>query len=299
MPEQEEEIHRLSQYLIDEIILAFGLQKNAFSRRAFNLVFERITTRLAGICVTTDRKIATEGFPAAVGWMASHWVKEVRRRGSETIPPTGPLLVISNHIGAYDILVAPAQIDRPDVKIIASASPFFMSLPNASQHMLYVSDEPGSRMAATRQAIKHLHAGGTLLLFGTGLVDPDPEVYPHAEDEIQHWSASIDLFLQQVPETRVVVSILSGIVLPRWACSPLTWLRRIDWQKRRIAEYGQVIEQLLFPRPPAIRPSMSIAPPVSVDELRSESGSERVLEAVARRGEALLKEHLAWVRSET
>jgi len=299
MQDQDEEILSLSRYLVDEIILAFGLQRTAFSRRFFNLFFQDVTTRLSSICVQTDCKIATQGFPAALGWMASHWVKEVWTRGAPAVPASGPLLVISNHIGAYDILVVPAQVNRPDVKIIASASPFFMNLPNASQHMLYVSDEAGSRMAATRQAIKHLRAGGALLLFGTGLVDPDPEVYPHAENEIQHWSASIDLFLQQVPETRVVVSILSGIVLPRWAHSPLTWLRRIDWQKRRIAEYGQVIEQLLFPRPPDIRPSMSIALPVSVEQLRSESGSERVLPAVARRGQALLKDHIAWVRSQT
>ena len=96
----------------------------------------------------------------------------------------------------------------------------------------------------------------------------------------------------------MVISILSGIVLPRWAHSPLTWLRRIDWQKRRIAEYGQVIEQLLFPGKPDISPSMTIAPPVSVETLRSESGSERVLPAVVRRGKALLDDHIAWVNSQ-
>ncbi len=124
-------------------------------------------------------------------------------------------------------------------------------------------------------------------------------MYPQAEVAIENWSASIDLFLRQAPEAQVVLCILSGIVLPRWAHSPLTRLQKVDWQKRRVAEYGQVLAQLLFPGEPNIRPSMSIAAPVSVATLRSESGSERALPAVIARGQALLADHMAWVRSQT
>jgi len=67
MPETDNEIHALSQYIIDEIILAFGLKKTARNRRLFDLLLHRITTRLAAICVQTDRKIPAEGFPAATG----------------------------------------------------------------------------------------------------------------------------------------------------------------------------------------------------------------------------------------
>ncbi len=298
MHEEDEEIHALSQYLIDEIIMAFGLKKTTGTHRLFDFILNRVTIRLSTICVMTDRKIVTDGFPAAVGWMAGHWVREVTTRGAGFVPAKGPLLVVSNHVGAYDILVVPSQINRRDVKIITSDTPFFKSLLNASRHMIYASDDPGERMVAARQGISHLQEGGALLLFGTGLIDPDPAVYPHAENDIGSWSPSIDLFLRQVPQAKVVVSILSGIVMPRWAHSPLTWLRRVDWQKRRIAEYGQVIEQLLFPRKPDISPSMTIAPPVSVEELRRECGSDRLLPAVIARGKSLLAEHLAWIQAE-
>ena len=164
--------------------------------------------------------------------------------------------------------------------------------------MIYASDDPGSRMAAARQGIAHLQKGGALLLFGTGLIDPDPDVYPHAEIAVGNWSPSINLFLRQTPQAQLVISILSGIVMPKWAHSPLTWLRRVEWQKRRIAEYGQVIEQLFFPGKPNISPSMTIAPPVSVDELRHESGSKDVLPAVIARGKALLADHINWVSSQ-
>ncbi len=294
---EDEEIHALSNYLVDEIILAFGVKRTPATHRLFDFFFRGITTRLSAICVLTDRKIAMEGFPAATGWMAGHWVQQVSMRGAETIPPSGPLLIVSNHVGAYDILVVPSQINRRDVKIIASDTPFLKSLKNASQHMIYASDEPGSRMAAARQGLAHLQGGGALLLFGTGLIDPDPEVYPHVEEEIGNWSPSVDLFLKKVPRAQVVICIVSGIVMPRWAHSPLTWLRRIDWQKRRIAEYGQVIAQLLFPGKPSILPSMSIAPPVKAEALRLESGNDRFLPAVIVRGKTLLADHITWIRA--
>ena len=41
---------------------------------------------------------------------------------------------------------------------------------------------------------------------------------------------------------------------------------------------------------------MSIAPPVDMETLRRESGSDRVLPAVIARGESLLAEHLAWIK---
>jgi hypothetical protein len=296
MPDRDPEIQALSRYLIDEISMAFGLQKTARTRRALSFLLGKVTDRLASICVLTDRRIAAQGFPAATGWMASHWVREVRTRGAGKVPAVGPLLVVSNHVGAYDIVVVPSQINRRDIKIIASDTPFFKSLPNASLHMIYANNDPGERMAAARQGIAHLRQGGALLLFGTGLIDPDPAVYPHAETEIGSWSASIDLFLRQVPEAQVVVTILSGIVQPKWAHSPLTRLMKVDWQKRRVAEYGQVISQLLFPRKADIFPSMSIAAPVSVEQLRSESDSGRLLPAVVRRGKALLAEHMDWIK---
>jgi hypothetical protein len=298
MRDNDPEIHALSQYLIDEIIMAVGLKKTTRTHRIFDFLLNRITVRLSTICILTDRKIAADGFPSAAGWMASHWVREVNARGAQSVPAEGPLLIVSNHVGAYDILVVPSQINRRNVKIIASDTPFFKSLPNASRHMIYAPDTPAGRMVAARQGIAHLQEGGALLLFGTGLIDPDPAVYPNALDEIGNWSPSIDLFLRQVPQAQVLVCIVSGIVMPKWAHSPLTRLRRVEWQKRRIAEYGQVIWQLLFPGKPNITPSITIAPPVSVDELRKESGSDRLLAVVISRGRTLLADHTAWLKAQ-
>jgi hypothetical protein len=296
MGQRDADIRSLSKSLIDEIVNAVGLPKTPAARWTFGLFFRRVAERLSAIAVTADRMIATDGFPAAAGWMMSHWVKNVTRRGVETIPAAGPLLVVSNHCGAYDSLVVPSQLGRTDIKLISSDVPFLKNLPNACNHLIFLSDNPQQRMAAARAGIRHLQAGGALLLFGTGLIDPDPAVYPNAEREIENWSPSIDLFLRQAPGTNVLVTIVSGIISPKWAHHPVTWLRQIGWQKRRLAEFSQVIQQLFFPGQLYVSPHVSFAPPLTSETLRGESDSDRLLPAIIARGKSLLAEHIKWIQ---
>jgi hypothetical protein len=283
----------LFRSLLDEIVNAAGLRKTLAARRAFSLFFRKAARRLAEIGATTDRMVRTDGFPAACRWMMSHWVRNVTTRGAEYIPEQGPLLVVSNHVGAYDIVVVPSQINRPDLKIIASDIPYLKNLPNAAEHLIFLTDEAGDRMTAARAGIRQLQEAGSLLLFGTGKIDPDPDFSPDAGQYIERWSSSIDLFLRQAPQARVVVSIASGFLTRHWLQHPLTHLRRVDWEKRRVAEFGQVLQQLFRPGSLYVSPRVSFSPPVSVDELRRESASGQVMPAIIARGKALLAEHLA------
>ena len=298
MSQPDTEIKALSNTLILEIINAIGLPKTAITKQAFDLLVHRAAGRLAEIGVTFDRLIDRDGFPSACGWALTKWCRDITARGSESVPQTGALLVISNHAGAYDSAVIAARLGRNDLKFISSDVAFLKNLPNTSEHFIFISaDDPFSRMAGVRCGIRHMQDGGALLLFGTGLVDPDPAVYPGAEKEIENWSPSIDLLLRQVPDANVVVTIVSGIVSPRWAHHPVTWLKRIPWQKRRLAEFGQVLQQLFFPGRLYVSPCLSFAAPVTVAELRRESGTNRVLPAVIARGKALLAEHIAWTQT--
>jgi hypothetical protein len=298
MSQPDTEIKALNNALILEIINAVGLPKTAFTKRIFDLLFHKAAGRLAGIGVTFDKEIASNGFPSACAWALTNWCHDITARGSESVPQTGSLLVISNHAGAYDSVVIASLLGRNDLKFIASDVAFLKNLPNTREHFIFVSaDDAYDRMAAARCGIRHLQNGGALLLFGTGLIDPDPAVYPGAEKEIENWSSSIDLFLRQVPDANVVVTIVSGIVSPRWARHPVTWLKRIAWQKRRLAEFGQVLQQLFFPGRLYVEPRVSFAPPVPAARLRDESDTKGVLPAVITRGKALLAEHIAWTQT--
>lgn len=285
------DLRLLSDTLLDEIANALGLRRTAAARRTFGLFFRRATERLAAIGLTANRIVRTEGFPQACAWMMSHWVRDVRTRGAENIPPEGPLLVVSNHVGAYDILVIPSQINRPDLHIISSDIPYLKNLPDASRHLIFLTDEPADRMSAARAGMRHLQSGGSVLLFGTGLIDPDPAHSSEAARHIERWSPSIDLFLKVVPQARLVLSIASGFLTERWLKHPLTRLRPPGWQRQRIAEFGQVIQQLFFPGTFFVNPAVSFSQPFDAGTLRNESGSERLLPAVIARGKALLEEH--------
>ena len=281
-------IETLTDTLLDEIVNAAGLRKTLAARRTFGLLFRRAADRLSAIGLAADRMIRTDGFPAACRWMMSHWVGNVTTRGAENIPPEGPLLVVSNHVGAYDILVAPSQLNRPDLKIISSDIKYLKNLPHACEHLIFLTDKPHDRMAATRAGIRHLQGGSALLLFGTGRIDPDPALSAEAEKHLENWSPSIDLFLRMAPQAKVVLSIASGFLTSRWMNHPLTRLRRVDWEKRRIAEFGQVLQQLFFPGTIYVSPSVSFAPPITAEEL-GENPRQKLIEQARR----LLADHLA------
>ena len=281
-------IETLTDTLLDEIVNAAGLRKTPAARRTFGLLFRRAADRLSAIGLAADRMIRTDGFPAACRWMMSHWVGNVTTRGAENIPPEGPLLVVSNHVGAYDILVAPSQVNRPDLKIISSDIKYLKNLPHACEHLIFLTDKPYDRMAATRAGIRHLQGGSALLLFGTGRIDPDPALSAEAEKHLENWSPSIDLFLRMAPQVKVVLSIASGFLTSRWMNHPLTRLRRVDWEKRRIAEFGQVLQQLFFPGTIYVSPSVSFAPPITAEELGENPRQKLIVQA--RR---LLADHLA------
>jgi hypothetical protein len=290
------EIRKLSNAIIGEIFLALGFSKTGTAYRRFGWAFRKAADRLSSISVTADRLIAAEGFASASAWMLTNWCNRVICHGAETIPEKGPVLVISNHAGSYDTFVIASQTGRKDLKLISSDVPFLKSLPNAKSHLIFLSDKTQDRMVAARAGIRTLKEGGALLLFGTGLIDPDPEVYQDAEAWIEKWLPSTDLFLRTVPETQVVLSIVSGVVAKHWARHPITWIKRIDWQKRRLAEFSQVIQQLLFPGSLFLKPNISFSKPITVDELQRDSLGERLLPEVIRRAKILLAEHMDWVK---
>ena len=293
------EIKALSDLLIYEILNAVGLPKTERLHRAIAPLFHKATDKLATIGVTFDRLVAEAGFPKAAEWALTNWCTGVKARGAEQVPAEGPLLVVSNHPGTYDALAITSRLKREDIRIISSDIPFLKKLSHAHSHFIFLSDNIHDRMTAARAGIRHLQDGGAVLIYGSGQIDPDPSVSAEAVRHIDLWSQSIDLFLRLVPETRLLLTIVSHTVDAKWARSPITWLRRKGLDKRRLAEFGQVLQQLFFPGSLYLSPRLGFAPPVSVAELHHESSSEQVLPAIIRRAKALLAEQMAWAVAPT
>jgi len=286
------EVANLTKLLISELVGAIGLPKRKFILRLFWIIFHRPLSRLASLGLTFDHRVAEDGLPKASEWVLTNWCSHITAKGTENIPDEGPLLIVCNHPGTYDALIIFSQVGRKDIRWISTEIPFLDNLPHTRNHIIFASKTNAlKRMSAMRSAIRHLQTGGVLLYIGSGQIDPDPAIYPNAAENIKEWLAGIDFFFHHVPELRLLPTIVSGVVSPKWAHSPITRLRRKDVDKRRLAEFGQGISQLLFPGKLMFKPYVSFGSPVTYATLVRESSQENVLPAVIARTKKLLDEH--------
>lgn len=293
-PEEEiADVEMVTTRLLEEVFFAVGLSKTGFACRHFGWMFRPIAKRLADMFVPFDQDLGKYGTQEACRRFIPYFVKEVKARGMENIPTSGPVVVASNHPGAYDSFAIISRIPRPDVKIIISDIPFFKYMPNARERVLYATSEPSSRMNALRASLRHLEQGGCLVIFATGLIDPDPEVWGEAEasQHLEHWSPSLEMFQKKVPDAKLIVTITSGVLDPGWAESRLTHIVKPGIDRRRLAEFGQVISQLLRPGKKLYTPHISFAPPVTRGEM--EAQGDAIMTNIISRAKALLKDHMA------
>jgi hypothetical protein len=280
----------LSESLINELVTAVGLRPTKFNHQLFWRLFRKITDSFAEIGATHDQITASQGFPAACQWALSQFCQDVQVQGAENIPDRGPLLVLSNHPGAYDALVTFSNLEGHNILSVSPPIPFLERLPHTGKHFLYAPrDNASERMVVFRKAIRHLNEGGTLNYFGSGHRDPDPSVYPGAIDAIDHWLNVFGFFFKQVKGLRILPTIISGVISPKWVKHPITWLRKKQIDRQRLAEFGQVITQLIKPGKLMLSPRISFGESFVEQDLRQVVGQGKLYPAVIGRAKLLYR----------
>jgi hypothetical protein len=282
----------LTRFILDEILIALKQPPHGIARRIFGPLLKLPARRFAVLMAEVDRRVAQNGIVAAAQWLLTQIVTGIDARGTEHIPHSGPVLVASNHPGAYDVVALIAAIGRDDLKIIASDVAFTRSLIATSAHLIYVNpDDRGApdRMVAIRSGIRHLQAGGALLIYPTGIVDPDPDISPGLEESLQTWSGSLEIFLRRVPQTGVVPAIVSSVLSKRYLNNPLVKIPQAAWEKRKLAEFIQVSRQMIAKRPIDLTPRITFGEAVTGKELRE--SEEHYLPAIMVRARQALAEH--------
>jgi 1-acyl-sn-glycerol-3-phosphate acyltransferase len=273
-----------------DILDAVGLSPASPLRVALRPLFWPPVHLFARVAAEFDQHVAQSGLMDAVRWVLPRFVDGVRAQGTENIPDTGPLVIASNHPGASDGLAIASCLPRDDLKVVVTDRPFFRGLHAASSYLIYTPRDAAGRMSVVREAIRHLRAGGSLLIFAHGHLEPDPEVASGAEVALERWSPSVPLFLRQVPGASLVVTVVSGVLAPSALRHPLTRLRE-DWQGRQLmAEFVQIAQQVLVWRRYGLVPTVRFGAPLAARDLLAGRDLNAALAAILVRARELLAE---------
>ena len=292
-------IQSIQSAITDEIFYALGLKRRGFLRQSLGWVFTPIAKTFARIAAAVDQATAQGGPPAGCQKMLDLLGVEVQVQGRSNVPVEGPTVILANHPGAYDSMAIGSLLPRRDLKAIVAKTRFYQVLPHIHPELLYASDDQGDKLLVIKRAVEHLKRGGSLLQFGSGLIEPDPATHPVGAEVFEKWSPSIEILLRKVPETQVVPTIASGVLLERFFHHPLVSLRKGLMDKRRLAEFIQIIQQMLFPKTVIAHPQISFGTPFTLAEIERDASTRRIMHEVINKVEFQLSQHLRWIGSRT
>ena len=260
-------VNDVTEALFAQLMKVMGMRHPSWVTRGLFPIFHTPIRRMSSLLVELDSNIPLIGWNPAVNLFLDHLVTRLELVGEDNIPSQGPLMVVCNHPAALDVVILAAAIKRNDLKIIASDIPIVQMLPHIAQHSIPVPYNIPRRLQTVRSAIRHLEGDGAIFIFPRGNVEPDPAVSPGAEQSLSGWSASIELFLRQVPNTQTVVAIASGMLSAGWYKNPLVRMWKKYEQRQKVAEIFQIAAQLVTGKTPTATPRVSFSPPLTITDL--------------------------------
>lgn len=262
--------------LVGEIFYALGVSRDGLVRRALGALFRGPAGRLGAIAARADAAAGAAGIGAGSRSVLGDLSVRVSARGADGIPLAGPLLVVANHPGGLDSLAILARIPRRDVHVIISDAPLTRAFEHAGRNFIYASPGAKGRAAALRTAIDRLRAGGAVLVFPRGDVEPDPELAASPAGALGEWSRSVEVMLRAAPGVRLLAAAASGALSPRYARGPLSLLRRSPERKQKLAEVRQFLAQAFRPGRLRLEIHLSFAAPVEGADILARGGMSAV-----------------------
>jgi hypothetical protein len=250
------QLESLTQINLDDLVVSFGWQNRPTLARLLRRLAHSPARKFAELMFKFDESVGKCGLADAARLPLRDYVRDIRiysdaspstssaQRLTPDLVPAGPFLALSNHPGAADTLSLFAALNRADLKVIALDRPFLRSLPNTSQQLFFVQEEAAARMSLVRQVSSHLRAGGAVLTFPAGHIEPDPEVYPGAVESLSSWTESTGVFIRMAPETPVLPLVVRGVVWDKAVHHPLLALKKTRKEKEDLAAALQFLGQI-------------------------------------------------------
>jgi 1-acyl-sn-glycerol-3-phosphate acyltransferase len=261
-------LRALTDINLDDLVSSFGWQNYPLPAWLLRQVFHAPAAKFARQMLAFDGYVGQSGLPAGARQTLQDFVQDVQVFGPENVPNTGPALFLSNHPGMVDTLALFSAINRPDLRIIALNRPFLQSLPETTRHLFYISENPSERMSAVKKAAAHLRAGGALLTFPAGQIEPDADVYPGALESLNDWTDSAGVFVRFAPETKIVPVFVRGVLWEKAVKHPLTRFKTDRFEREKLGAALQLLAHILFNARP-LRVKVQFAEPITLAEVGS------------------------------
>jgi|GEM_PF-511923 len=215
----------------EEIRRALHLRANSLWNRILRWSIWKQAMRFSQMAEKLDRYIGQYGLQEGTRRSMQGFFSSITTHIRQDLPQEGPLLIVSNHPGAADILALASALPRKDIKFVAQDRPMLRAVTNVSEHVIYLNSPNQMRADSIIEMIDYLKQGGALLLFPRGIWEPDPAVMPGARAHLASWSKSIGHFLSRVPEIYLAPVFVSGVISRQAARSALVKLGN-SWRKR-------------------------------------------------------------------
>lgn len=256
----------LTEINLDDLVSSFGWEDYPLLPHALRRIFAGSARKFARQMLDFDEAVGRVGLVNAARFAQRRYVHSVRVFSAPL--PAGPFLALSNHPGMVDTLALFSALNRPDLKIIAVDRPFLKALPDTSERLFYVTDDPSARIALVRQVSEHLRSGGAALTFPAGEIEPDANVYPGAIEALDSWTDSVGVFVRMAPETAILPVLVRGVIWEKTARHSLTRLKKTREEKEKLAAAFQLLAHVVWNKKP-LDVTVQIGKPITVAALGS------------------------------
>jgi hypothetical protein len=161
------------------------------------------------------------------------------------------------------------------------------------QYAIYAPEktDTAGRMQVIRASIRHLQQGGALLIFPRGGIEADPEFMPQPDGEFNHWSRSLEIFMQRVPDLQILVTIASGVISRAAMQHPVTWFRKARPDRQRLAFIYQFIRQMV-----SGRQIFDLTPRVTFGEIVTGHNHNHMRSEIEQAARRTLRQHMTWAQ---
>jgi 1-acyl-sn-glycerol-3-phosphate acyltransferase len=250
-------VEALARINADALLDALGLSHLRRGRWFLRRLILPHTASFARTLADYDAEVGRSGLSGGAAWLLERFIGRLEITGQQQVPRTGPVLLLANHPGLSDTLALFASVPRDDLRVLAADRPFLRALPRTSERLIYLAERPEQRLSALRGISTHLRAGGAMLTFPAGGIEPDPRIRPQSALRLRGWPERLSVLARIAHDVPIVPAVVRGVLSPAAQQNPITRLRRLPYDRSWLGSvlqtmwppYQQVTVQVVFGPP--------------------------------------------------